>query len=176
MLSYLTPENVAGVAGDGVDEDGEFGLPPPHPTAMIVKTTAYARFSIATAPLERPVSAPVYITAHTGAERGESNPTNPAEDEGVSQDGEGRRTGLARGDIGAHAEADPGGRPRDDRRAQMDQGHEPVGRACVVPRRDRLHRGDVHEGREAHIRPRGQPPGPIASFQFQSGRPHAKGD
>ena len=49
-------------------------------------------------------------------------------------------------------------------------------RPSLVARRDRLHRGDVHEGREAHVRPRRQHPGPIAPFQFQPGRQHAKGN
>jgi hypothetical protein len=39
---------------------------------------------------------------------------------------------------------------------------------------DRLHRGDLYEGREAHVRTRGQHPGPIAPLQFQPGRQHAK--
>ena len=49
-------------------------------------------------------------------------------------------------------------------------------RPGLVAQRDRLHRGDVQEGREAHVRPGGQPPGPIAPLQFQPGRQHAKGD
>ena len=46
----------------------------------------------------------------------------------------------------------------------------------LVAQRDRLHRGDVQEGREAHVRPGGQHPRPIAPLQFQPGRQHAKGD
>ncbi len=47
---------------------------------------------------------------------------------------------------------------------------------CLVAQRDRLHRGDVHESREAHVRPGCQSPGPIAPLQFQPGREHAKSD
>ena len=50
------------------------------------------------------------------------------------------------------------------------------GRPGLVAPRDRLHRGDVHEGREAHVRPGGQHPRPIAPLQFQLGRQHAQGD
>ena len=39
----------------------------------------------------------------------------------------------------------------------------------LVTSRDRLHRRDVHEGREAHVRPGGQDPRSIAPLQFQLG-------
>src|SRR5918999_1719114 len=77
---------------------------------------------------------------------------------------------MARGDPGPHAGADPGSRPRDDRGVEVD-GHSGLG----APR-DCLHRGGVHEGREAHVRPGGQDPRPIAPLQCQLGRQHAKGD
>ena len=50
------------------------------------------------------------------------------------------------------------------------------GGPSVVPQRDRLHRRDVREGREAHVCPWSQPPRLIAPLQFQLGRKHAKGD
>src|SRR5258707_3725232 len=77
---------------------------------------------------------------------------------------------MARGDPGPHAGADPGSRPRDDRGVEVD------GHSGLVAPRDCLHRGVVHEGREAHVRPGGQHPRPIAPLQFQLGRQHAKGD
>ncbi len=51
-----------------------------------------------------------------------------------------------------------------------------MGTSGLVAPRDCLHRGGVHEGREAHVRPGGQDPRPIAPLQFQLGRQHAKGD
>src|SRR3954463_13968023 len=48
-----------------------------------------------------------------------------------------RRRGMAREDAGPYARADSRSRSRDDRRVQMDQAHEPVGRARVVSRWDR---------------------------------------
>jgi len=80
-----------------------------------------------------------------------------------------RPGGMARGDPGPHAGADPGSRPRDDRGVEVDQ-------SGLVAPRDCLHRGGVHEGRKAHVRPGGQDPRPIAPLQFQLGRQHAKGD
>src|SRR5467141_716848 len=77
---------------------------------------------------------------------------------------------MARGDPGPHAGADPGSRPRDDRGVEVD------GHSGLVAPRECLHRGGVHEGREAHVRPGGQDPRPIAPLQFQLGRQHAKGD
>ena len=46
----------------------------------------------------------------------------------------------------------------------------------LVAQRDRLHRGNVHEGREAHVRRGSQSPRPSAPLQFQLGRQHAQGD
>jgi hypothetical protein len=46
----------------------------------------------------------------------------------------------------------------------------------LVASRDCLHRGGVQEVREAHVRPGGRDPRPIAPLQFRSGRQHAKGD
>src|SRR5688572_30090336 len=77
---------------------------------------------------------------------------------------------MARGDPGPHAGADPGSRPRDDRGVEVD------GHSGLVAPRDCLHRGGIHEGREAHVRPGGQDPRPIAPLQFQLGRHNAKGD
>src|SRR6266496_6262178 len=88
-----------------------------------------------------------------------------------------RPGGLARGDARPHAGPDPRGRPRDDRGAEMEEAVEcDGGGPGLVAPRDCLHRGGVHGGREAHVRPGGQDPRPIAPLQFQPGRQHAKGD
>ena len=54
---------------------------------------------------------------------------------------------MARRDAGPHAGADPGSRPRHDRRVEVD------GHSGLVAAGDCLHRGGVHEGREADVRP-----------------------
>ena len=82
----------------------------------------------------------------------------------VKRTSTGTRGGLARGDPSPHAGADP------------DRGVEVGGHSGLIAPRDCLHRGDVHEGREAHVRPGGQDPRPIAPLQFQLGRQHAEGD
>ena len=88
-----------------------------------------------------------------------------------------RRGGLARGDPGPRAGTDPGGRPRDDRGAEMEEAVERDGGGSgLVARRDCLHRGDVRESRQAHVRPGGQHPGPVAPLQCQPRRQRAKGD
>jgi hypothetical protein len=79
-----------------------------------------------------------------------------------------RPGGMARGDPGPHAGGDPGGRPRGDRGAEVDE-------PGLVAPRDRLHRGGAPEGREAHLRSRGQGPGPLAPVRLQPGRRDAPG-
>jgi hypothetical protein len=58
----------------------------------------------------------------------------------------------------------------------MEEAVECGGSPGLVARRDRLHRGDLREGREAHVRQGRQSLGSSTPFQFQSGREHAKGN
>jgi hypothetical protein len=60
--------------------------------------------------------------------------------------------GVTRGDPSPHAGADP------------DRGVEVDGHSGLIAPRDCLHRGDVHEGREAHVRPGSQDPDPSRLF------------
>ena len=79
--------------------------------------------------------------------RQEEGPGEGGEEEGARDQRACRRSstsgsvswGLARGDPGAHAEADPRGRPRHHRGVQVGQALDAVGRPGLGARRDHLH-------------------------------------
>src|SRR5438093_1039291 len=115
--------------------------------------------------MRRPVPPAACGRNSTGIERTiQSRFTSAYNGSRVKVPAEGSRVGgLARPDPGPHARADPGGRPRDDRGSEVAEAvkRDGGGPGLVAPW-DRLHRGDVHEGREAHLRPGGFSPRPVA--------------